>query len=387
MPLSHRRVALLLNLQIGYCRRAVAGISAYAARKNWLLEEMPASEASRSRLMLSRPYGIIAHVLDQSVAELLVQTERPVVSLSSTITDLPFPTIDVDHEAVGRLAAEHFLELGYRTFAFMGSATAGFSLEREAGFAGKLSQHGFTVESHHAEYVLRPPFDQYSVGSEEQTKRWLNALEKPVGVLCSNDEHARMLSFLCQSSGVSVPGDVALLGVDNDETICGLGFPPISSVDNPAEEIGHRAARLLETVARGQIQGHSRESVQPIHIVERQSTDRLATANPVIRSAINYIRRNLRETGLSVRDVAEHTRISRRKLERTFSEQLGTTVLTTIHRYRTRRAKHLLFSTDLSVATVASECGYANHRRLAMVLKSHTGMTPAEFRNRCRFDP
>ncbi len=347
---------------------------------------MPASEAARSRLMLSRPYGIIGHVLDQPVAEMLVQTGRPVVSISSTITDLPFPTIDIDHHSVGRLAAEHLLELGYRTFAFLGSATAGFSLEREAGFSDKLSEHGFPVESHHAEYVLRPPFDQYSVGSEEQTKRWLNKLDKPVGVLCSNDEHARMLSFLCQSSGVPVPGDVALLGVDNDETICGLSFPPISSVDNPAEEIGYRAAHLLEATVRGQIEGHSRESVQPIHIVERQSTDRLATVNPVIRSAISFIRRNIRETDLSVNDVAEHIEISRRKLERTFSDVLGITVLTAIHRYRTRRAKHLLYSTDLTVATVASECGYSNHRRLAMILRSHAGMTPTQFRKLCRFD-
>ncbi len=386
MPFQHKRVALLLNLQIGYCRRAVTGISAYAAKKHWLLEEMPASEAARSRLMLSQPHGIIGHVLDEPVAEMLKQTGRPVVSISSTITDLPFPTIDVDHHSVGRLAAEHLLELGYRTFAFLGSAKAGFSLEREAGFSTELSKRGFKVESHHAEYVLRPPFDQYTVDSEEQTRLWLDKLEKPVGVLCSNDEHARMLSFLCQASGIHVPRDVALLGVDNDETICGLCCPPISSVDNPAEEIGYRAAHLLDAADRGQIEGHSRESVQPIHIVERQSTDRLATENPVIRSAITYIRRNLRETGLSVRDVAEHARISRRKLERTFSEVLGTTVLSTIHRYRTRRAKHLLFSTDLSVATVASECGYANHRRLAMILKSHTGMTPVEFRNRCRFD-
>ena len=386
MPVKHRRVALLLNLQIGYCRRAVAGISAYAASRNWLLEEMPANEAAESRLKLSNPYGIISHVLDEPVAEMLTRIGRPVVSVSSTITDLPFPTIDVDHDAVGRLAAEHLIELGYRTFGFLGSASAGFSLEREEGFCDELSKRGFSAQSHHAEYVLRPPFDQYSKGSEEQARQWLEKLPKPVGILCSNDEHARMLSFLCQSSGISVPRDVALLGVDNDETICSLCFPPISSVDNPAEKIGYRAAQLLEAVARGRLEGHSRESVRPIHIVERQSTDRLATEDPVIRSAIAFIRRSLRDTDLSVNDVAEHISVSRRKLERTFSETLGITVLAAIHRYRIRRAKHLLHSTDLTVATVARECGYSDHRRLAMVLKSHSGMTPTQFRNHCRFD-
>ena len=387
MQVEHRRVALLLNLQIGYCRRVVTGIAAYAARRNWLLEEMPANHDAESRLMLSQPYGIIGHVLDTPVAEMLVRAGRPVVSISSTITDLPFPTIDVDHHSVGRLAAEHLLELGYRTFAFLGSATAGFSLEREIGFSEELSNHGFAVESHHAEYVLRPPFDRYTVGAEEKTKLWLENLPKPVGVLCSNDEHARMLSFLCQSSRIPVPQDVALLGVDNDETICNLCFPPISSVDNPAEEIGYRAADLLEAVAGGRIQGHSRKSVDPIHIVERQSTDRLATENPVIRSAIAYIQRNLRDLSLSVNDVAEHLGVSRRKVERSFSDTLGITVLTAIHRHRIRRARQLLYSTDLSIATVARECGYSNHRRLAKVLKSQTGFTPTNFRNLCQFNP
>ena len=102
MPSPRKRVALLLNLQIAYCRRAVIGISAYAARKGWLLEEMPASAAATSRLIKAEPYGIIPHVLDDQVAEMLTQIARPTVSISSTITNLPFPTLDVDHHAVGR---------------------------------------------------------------------------------------------------------------------------------------------------------------------------------------------------------------------------------------------------------------------------------------------
>lgn len=383
---NQRRVTLLLNLQIGYCRRVVTGVAALAQRKGWLLEEMPANPGVRERLERSQPDGVIAHVLDEPLAEVLQDLKCPVVSVSSNLPKAPFPSLDVDHRAIGRMAAEYFLDLGHSQFAFFGSATAVFSMAREDAFVETLRDHGFVVERNHAEYVLRPPYDEYSRGSEDGTRRWLKALPKPVAILCSNDEHARLLSFLCQSGGVSVPDEVALLGVDNDLTICALGSPPLSSIDNPAEEVGFQAAGILNRLMAGKKVAAGVISVQPVHVVERPSTDRFAVDDALIQKSIAFIKRNLREVGMGVVDVSEHVGVSRRSLERAFSGALGMTVLGVIHRQRIRRAKSLLSHTDLPTATIAAECGFSNHRRFGIVFKGQMRMTPSQFRQLSRFE-
>jgi len=379
------RVALLLNLQVGYCRRIVTGVAAFAERQGWLLEEMPATLESKERLVRSRPDGVIAHVLDESFAEMLEKIKCPVVSVSSNLSTLSFPSVDVNHAAVGKLAAEYLFELGRANFAFFGSLTAGFSLARELGFSNELEAKGYDVDRHYADYVLRPPFDQYSRGGEHQIQQWLGALPKPVAILCSNDEHARLLSFLCQSGGIVVPDEVAILGVDNDLTICAMGVPQISSVDNPAEEIGFRAAEILEKGMNGGMMKSRVEFVEPAHIVERPSTDQFAVNGKSVSKAISFIKRNIRYVGMGVDTLADYVGISRRSLERAFSKELGMTVLSAIHRIRIRRAKSLLFGTDLPIETVAGECGFSNHRRFGIVFRRQMRVTPSQFRQMSSF--
>lgn len=384
---THRhRVALLLNLQVGYCRRVVTGVAAWAEREGWLLEEMPATLESRERLISSQPDGVIAHVLDRPFAEMLEDVDCPVVSVSSNLPSISFPAVDVDHAAVGRMAAEYLFDLGRRNFAFFGSSTAAFSLDRELGFSEVLGGKGYGISRRYAEYVLRPPYDRYSRGAEEEIRQWLMGLPKPVAILCSNDEHARLLSFLCQSGGIPVPDEVAILGVDNDLTICTLGAPQISSVDNPAEEIGFRAARILSRRMRGELVGGDVEMVAPAHVVERPSTDQFAVNDDVVAKAISFLKRNLRDVGMGVDEVARHVGVSRRSLERAFSKVLEMTVLAAIHRLRIRRAKSLLYNTDLPIETIAGECGFSNHRRFGLVFKGQMKVTPSQFRQRSRFE-
>ena len=363
----------------------MSGIASYANGVGWLLEEMPATPEALKQLEGSRCDGVIAHVLDENFLKALDESGRSTVSVSSSMAPLPFPAVDVDHLAVGRLAAEYFLKLRSQDFAFFGSAIAGFSKEREKGFREVVEDHGFEVRSAYSEYRLRPPYDQFSREAEEELKGWILDLPKPISILCSNDEHARILSFLCQSSGIAVPEEVSLLGVDNDQVICALCSPPISSVDNPAEEIGYRSAEILDRLFKGKLGGLGRISVSPAHVVERQSTDRLAVDDPVVRKANSFIKRNLREVSLGVEDVADHISVSRRSLERVFSKVLGATVLEVIHRYRIRRAKTLLYQTDLAITTIASECGFSNHRRFAIVFKSYANLNPSQYRQLCRF--
>ena len=127
-------------------------------------------------------------------------------------------------------------------------------------------------------------------------------------------------------------------------------------------------------------------SIQPVHVVERPSTDRFAVDDALVQKAIAFLKRNLREVGMGVVDVSEYLGVSRRSLERVFSSALGMTVLGAIHRLRIRSAKSLLSNTDLSTATIAAECGFSNHRRFGIVFKEQMRMTPSQFRRLVRFE-
>jgi len=382
---SHQRIILLLNLQIGYCRRAIRGIAAFASKKKWLLEELPATTESVALFTQIAPAGVIAHVLDKDFGQILERVDCPVVSISSNQEELNLPSIDADQAAVGRLAAEYFWELGYRAFAYFGSATASFSMQRERGYSDFLESHGIAVRTNHIDYTLRAPFERNVVNAPDSIGEWLADLPKPIAMLCSNDEHAHMISSICQIRGYAIPDEISVLGVDNDETFCSLSSPSLSSVDNPGEEIGYRAAIMLdEMIQNGGVASSQR--IQPIHIIERASTQRFASEDEEITAILSIIERNLRDPTLSVETIAEKADCSRRSLERKISRKLGMTVLNIIHRSRVGKAKSLLRDTTIPLTTIASECGFSNYRRLGVVFQSITNMAPSDFRKFYEFD-
>ena len=383
---SHPRIALLLNLQIGYCRRAIMGIAAYGRERCWLLEEMPAQIDSFELVKESPPDGVIAHVLDDRLGKALERLRVPVVNLSSNQVNLRLPTIDADQNTVGKMAADYFWELGYQHYAFFGSASASFSKEREEGYRKALQRMKVSFDTMYLNYTLRPPFERDLQRAEESVTRWLQKLPKPVAIFCSNDEHSRLLSSLCQVGGIPVPESVAILGVDNDETMCLLSSPPLSSVDNPAEQIGYRAAAMLDRMITKGSKRTPSERVPPLCVIERASTERFAAEDPLTRKAIAFIERNLKNPKFSVNAVAEHVGLSRRSLERTFAKQLGITVLAATQRARVRNAKSLLRTSTLPINLIASECGFSNHRRFGIVFRALTNMTPSAFRTYYDFD-
>ncbi len=362
------------------------GIAAYGRDRSWLLEEMPAHHDSITSVKAFRPHGVIAHVLDDRLGRSLERLRIPVVNLSSNQVNLSLPTIDADQFEVGRMAANYYWDLGYKHYAFLGSASASFSQEREQGYRDYLQNREGTLSVKHLEYTLRPPFEPDPHRAEASLRSWLQRLPKPVAVFCSNDEHARLVSSLCQLSRIPVPDAVALLGVDNDETMCLLASPPLSSVDNPAEKIGFRAAAMLAEMMKTGTQSVPSERIPPLCLIERASTDRFVAEDPAARKAIGFIERNFKSADFSVDAVAQHVGLSRRSLERLFVKKLDTTVLAATQRARIRRAKNLLRTSTLPVHLVATECGFSNHRRFGIVFRANTKMTPSEFRTYYHFD-
>lgn len=375
-----RRVALLLDRGLSFVREVIRGIRVYASDKpNWVLRDGPPRLRLVSQVRDWKPHGIIAGLVLPRVAKELARTRVPLVDVAYMLPELEIPTVDVDHQAVGRLAAEHFLERRFNQFGFFGSESAAYSRSQEAAFRERVGEEGYTVSSCYAEYLADLTTAALWKKSTQKVERWLRRLSKPVAVLCCEDAPARYLADVCSQIGLKVPDDVALLGVGNDDLDCSLTQPALSSIAVPSERIGFEAAALLDRLMQGDVKPSQSQLLAPLHVVTRYSTDILAVEDETVQAALQYIRENA-WADMSVSDLADGIAVGRRLLERKFRTILGRSILDEIYRVRVDRAKELLTETHLSITAIAERAGFPNTRRLDVVFAKQTGLSPREYR-------
>jgi LacI family transcriptional regulator len=377
---QQRRIALCMGQDVGFCRDLIRGIRAYAIDKtDWVFQNGPPESSVIHAFRQWKPHGIIAQLLTAELAAQVLRLRKPVVDTSCSVPRLRAPVVDVDHQAVGRLAAEHFLERGYRHFGFFGSDWAHYSKLRESSFRLRLAEAGHAVSACYVEYLLRLPALMESKRAAGRVRRWLEELPKPVAILAANDIPARELADACRRIGLRVPDDVALLGVDNDDLECGLTWPPLSSVATPSRRIGYEAARLLDDLMAGKPPPRGGVFLPPAGVVTRQSTDTLAIHDAAVVAALHFIRSRAAD-GIRVGDVAAHAAAGRRTLEYKFRELVGHTILEEIRRVRVQRVKQLLSDTDSAMPAVARRSGFATPQRMSVVFRQVTGLTPSAYR-------
>jgi DNA-binding LacI/PurR family transcriptional regulator len=178
-----------------------------------------------------------------------------------------WPTVTSDAEAVGRLAAEHLLELGHRAMAMIGPATDVHALRRrERGFLSALRQAGVAVRS---EWLRRAPATVR--GGQEAMRALLGLGARPTAVFCANDLVAGGALKACVSARVRVPEEVSLIGCDDIE-MARLTTPELTTVAVPARELGARAARLLIGMVEGDGDARARRRPLPVRLVPRGTT-------------------------------------------------------------------------------------------------------------------
>ncbi len=375
-----RRIALLLDRGLSFVRGVIRGVRAYAADKpNWILRDGPPRPQLVSHVRDWKPHGIIAGLVLPRVAQELTRMRTPLIDTACTLPDLKVPTVDVDHAAVGRLAADYFLERKFDYFGFFGSESAAYSRMRESAFRQRVAEAGHVVSSCHAEYLADLTTPALWKKSALKTRRWLRGLDKPAAILCCEDAPARYLADICRQVGLRIPEDVALLGSGNDDLECGLTQPALSSIAVPSQRVGYEAAALLDRLMSGEPRPREPLLVPPLHVVTRHSTDIMAIEDEIVQAALQYIRQHAWET-MSVAKLAHDIAVGRRLLERRFRSVLGRSVLEEIYRLRIARAKQLLTDTHLPIATVAEQSGFPNTRRLDVVFAKRTGLTPTAYR-------
>ncbi len=382
-----RKVALLIETSNRYGRDLLYGVRDWLETgERWAIRftEQVRLAPLPSWLGGWQGDGIIARVDSPAIAAALRRTGRPVVDVSAERSVSEFPRVSVDNAAVARLAAEHLLAKGFRHFAYCGEAQFLWAQQRGREFRRLLAAAGRGCA------VFEPaPGAARRPGSDAEIRAmvaWLARQPRPLGVLACYDGRAQQVLEACQLGGWAVPDEIAVVGVDNDEVRCELCQPPLSSVQPNARRTGYEAAAMLARMMRGERLASQTQEVEPVRVVERQSTDVVAVADVRVAAALRFIREHVGE-GIDVGDVLRAVPMSRTLLERKFKAVLGHSPHRQIVRQRIERARHLLAESEASIAVVAELAGFNDASYLSVAFRRETGESPRSFRRRHRTSP
>jgi LacI family transcriptional regulator len=374
------KVALLVEMSNAHARRMLQGIRQYIREHGpWLIHYSEQGRRARPPDWLRhwRGDGIIARMNTPAVADAVLATGIPAVDLGGLQLAPSLPSIKSDSRAIGRIAAEHFLERGFKHFGFSGMEGVIWSERRARSFAQVVAAggHDCTILASPARWELVNPSGKLA----RRLARWIQAVPKPAAILGAWDGCAVEVLEVCQQLGVAVPDELAVLGVDNDDLLCELAVPPFSSVAVDAHRIGYEAAGMVEQMMAGQRVAAGEYLVPPLGVVTRQSTDVLAIDDRPISEALRFIREHA-DQGINVEDVLAAVPLSRRVLESRFKKCFEITPHEAIVRVRLQRARQLLAETELPLQVVAERSGFHYAENMSTTFRKRTGVTPALFR-------
>lgn len=309
----------------------------------------------------------------------LTTTRIPLAVVSGTAfrSDHPLirrsnPTVVVhnDNAAIGRLGFQHFCDCGkFNSFGFVPTERGViWSDEREEAFLRAARAAGFRAK------VFRKPMEQLGA--------WLHSLPKPAAIMVAYDELAAEILSACAAESITVPNQVAVLGVDNDRFVCRYADPPLSSILPDHEGMGYHAARLLDRLiaTRAKSKKHRHINLQPLKVVIRESTGHIAPAAAIVDRAKELIAKDA-TSGLTIDSLAKTLRISRRLLELRFRELEGTTIGKAIAEMRLEEATRQIRTTKHTLVRIAADCGFSDAKHLTHRFKEKFGVSPLQYRN------
>jgi LacI family transcriptional regulator len=318
--------------------------------------------------------GIIARIETPRIARAVVKSGLPCVDLSAARLVSSLPWVETDDAEIARLAAEHLLERGFKHFGYCGDSRFNWSVWREGHFSEQLRKAG-----HHCHtFSGNPALTDLDAQSRELSD-WLRTLPKPVGIMACYDRRGQQVLDACRNATLAVPDEVAVVGVDNDELLCELAAPPLSSVIPNTHRTGYEAAALLDRMMEGKKVAAKSHLIAPLGVAARQSTDVLAIDDREVAGAVRFIREHACE-GLNVADLMRVVSLSRRVLEQRFQRLLSRTPHEEILHVKLNRVQRLLAETDLPLYLIAERTGFEHVEYLSVVFKRELGKTPRQFR-------
>ena len=320
--------------------------------------------------------GIIMR--DPLIKEMIKIDKPTIIFPFFKMPDVDLPSVTIDSAAAGKLAAEYFLNLGFQHFAFAGCFAYYWNKKLKEGFNKRIKKAGFKVS-----FFERSPSNKDALKEQYRAVIWLKSLPKPIGLFAAADDDGRDILQACKGAGINVPEEIAILGVDNDKTICDLCHIPLSSIALNLEKAGYEVAELLDKMMAGKKIKNNTIVVRPTHVVTRQSTDILAIEDKEVAEAMRFIREHRKEV-VQVNDVADAVAVSRRKLEMKFQKTLGRSVLKEIKRVRIELISRMLTETNQLLSKIAFDLGFSTPGNMTVYFRQETKMSPRDYRNKFR---
>ena len=374
------RIALLIETSNAYARGILRGIRAYVRQEGtWslTLDEQRRGEPAPAWLRRWSGQGVIARIETPDIARAILRSRLPAIDVSAARHVPELPYVETDDEAIARLAIGHLLERGFRHLAFCGDARFKWSKLREQRFETLARAAGIECQ------VYDPPHRRKRAPTWDEERRglaqWLGSLPRPIGIMAAYDIRGRQILDVCAELGMAVPDEAAVIGVDNDELLCDLASPSLTSIAPDTQRTGFEAARLLDRLLHGEAVPAGAHLIQPLGVVTRGSTDVVAVADKQVSAAVRFIREHAYED-IKVADVVRHARLSRRVLETRFERLVGRSPHAELVRVRIERVKQLLLETDLPLAAVARRAGYRHIEYMTVAFKRETGLAPRDYR-------
>jgi LacI family transcriptional regulator len=381
------RVVLLFEKSREFGRGLLRGVVDYSRiRGPWTFLMYPPYylESQDSKkifawLKKSNPDGIILRSLGGISIRAMEELNAQVI-VHDVDEEVPgVPNIVTEELAIGRMAAEHLLERGFSHFAFCGVDQM-WSRQRCKSFCATVGEAGFDT------HVYEQPKRKADRSFEKERyfiTKWIRFLPKPIGLMACNDDRGQYLLELCKAEGIVVPNQMAVIGADNDELICDMSDPPLTSIALNTKKAGYAAAELLDRMMTGHKPDIDRVLVPPTHIVTRQSTNVLAIRDEAVARAVAFILTHANNP-IQVSDVAEAAAVSRRTLQKQFRQLLRTSVHRYISRARVERISTMLLESDTPTYRIAQVLGYPNAGSLSRAFHKEKGISPIAFRKRYR---
>jgi LacI family transcriptional regulator len=373
-----KKVVLLITPSREYTRGLLRGIAKYSRIQGlWAFyrpldyREPKGKERLLPLLRAWEPDGILMR--EPHRIEDIIAMGIPTISCPYTRERIPGITnITTDHVSVGKTGAEHLLERGFQQFAYCGFDDWWWS-RRRGEFFGKTAE-----EAGYPTYFYPQPRSKAKRTWDKELPiiaDWLLTLPKPIGLMACNDDRGEWVIEAAKIAGLNVPDEVAIVGVDNDQLICDLCAPPLSSIVLNVEKAGYEAAALLDKVMAGERATRCDIHVRPTHVAIRQSTDVLAVDDVNVAAAIRFIRQHSK-TVIQVSDVVDTVELSRRVLEKRFRAILGHSIHDEIRRTRVEQINQMLAETTMSISDIAHALGFSDVAHISRYFKRETGMSP-----------
>lgn len=372
-PDRRRRVLLALGWYAGQIHE---GVARYARDASWILNLDMMRSGTFPQLW--RGDGIITILGSNSrMDRALLRLALPVVNIGP-IDRANVPSVRPDDEAIGRLAAGHFRERGFRRFAFYACSGGPGERARCDCFRRHIAKMGGEFSVIDWASVARPGRNS-DAARLRFLRRQLEALPKPLAVFAEYDDRAVEVLLACEISNLPVPEQIAVLGVDNDALRCDFAPTPLSSIDDDQDRQGFEAARLLDQIMNGRKTPAAATIVEPRGVIVRRSTDILAIDHPQVAEALRIVWEHYMEP-LTAQDVERAVPMSGRRLHDAFLRHVGRSIAAELARRRVERVGQLLGDRKLKLPAIATACGFSSANHLTRVFKRSTGTSPQSFR-------